>query len=357
MEDPLLAGIRGAVPVDQNRAPADFSQLTDRDSMRYPLSYTAMPPILLAEVPGNPGVAPYPEAPAKSLARDTAMDAAGKELAKEPPHGPTPRADVSVRALRTLGEFEACVGLQREVWGRTFSDVVPASLVKIGSEVGGIAAGAFTPDGTLVGFVYGLTGVRDGRLTHWSHMLGVVRTHRGMGIGHRLKCFQRDRLLALGIGEMRWTFDPLVAGNAHFNVSLLGARIERYVPDMYGEMGSDLHAFGTDRVVAFWDLEGSVDARGSGLATASAAAPSLPVFDPETQPPAPGGPSPPSSIRIEIPANVYALGRENPSSAREWRLLTRRSFVAALRSGYEVVGFRRDTGNGTCDYLLRRVPG
>lgn len=256
------------------------------------------------------------------------MDAAGKELAIGPAPVSTPRAEVSVRDLRNVAEFEACVGLQREVWGRGFSDVVPASLIKIGAEVGGVAAGAFTPEGTLVGFVYGLTGVRDGRLSHWSHMLGVLRTHRGMGIGYRLKSFQRDWLLARGVREMRWTFDPLVAGNAHFNVSLLGARIERYVPDMYGEMGSELHAFGTDRVVAFWDLEGPTD------------------------PPEPAPAS--ASLRIEIPANVYALGREHPPAAREWRLRTREAFVGALEAGYEVVGFRRGTQNGTCHYLLRR---
>jgi chorismate synthase len=265
------------------------------------------------------------------------MDAAGKELAMEPPSGSPSTAEATVRELRTLGEFNAAVGLQREVWGRAFSDVVPASLLKIGSEVGGIAAGAFDASGALVGFVYGLTGVRDGRLTHWSHMLGVLRSHRGMGIGHQLKCFQRDRLLSLGVREMRWTFDPLVAGNAHFNVSILGARIERYVPDMYGEMGSDLHAFGTDRVVAFWDLE----------ASAAAAAPAHPVGATEASP---------EGVRIEIPGNVYVLGLENPSSAREWRIRTRKSFLAALRSGYEVVGFRRDTGKPTCDYLLRRDP-
>jgi predicted GNAT superfamily acetyltransferase len=284
------------------------------------------------------------------------MDAAAKDRARMPSPGAALGVDISVRDLRTLGEFGACVALQRQVWGRDFSDVVPASLLKIGSEVGGVTAGAFTPEGTLVGFVYGLTGVRDGHLTHWSHMLGVARSHQGMGIGHRLKIFQRDQLLSRGIAEMRWTFDPLVAGNAYFNVSLLGARIERYVPDMYGDMGSDLHAFGTDRFVARWDLGASAKASFPPAPTPSIRE-AGPVFDPEAEGSGSCAGDLPSRVRIEIPGNVHALAREDPSSAREWRLRTRKALVTALRWGYDVDGFSRDDGRGACHYLLRRGPG
>ena len=73
---------------------------------------------------------------------------------------------IDIRPLRTLDELRACVSLQRETWGNEFTDVVPASILKVSQRVGGVAAGAFDGDDTLLGFVYGLTGVENGRIVH-----------------------------------------------------------------------------------------------------------------------------------------------------------------------------------------------
>src|SRR5690606_23276161 len=104
-------------------------------------------------------------------------------------------------------------------------------------------------------FVFGLTGLRAGRPSHWSDMLAVRPEMRGRGLAIELKRFQRDEVLALGVEEMLWTFDPLRAGNAHLNLNKLGAVARAYRPDMYGATGSPLHdGIGTDRFVAFWPL-------------------------------------------------------------------------------------------------------
>ena len=67
---------------------------------------------------------------------------------------------------------------------------------------------------------------------------------------------QRDLVRAVGVETMHWTFDPLVARNAHLNLTRLGARAIEYVPDMYGtNTGSPIHgALPTDRVIVAWDL-------------------------------------------------------------------------------------------------------
>src|SRR6185436_9536941 len=67
---------------------------------------------------------------------------------------------------------------------------------------------------------------------------------------------QRDLVRAVGVETMFWTFDPLVARNAHFNLNRLGARIAEYIPNFYGSnTGSILHgALPTDRFVAEWQL-------------------------------------------------------------------------------------------------------
>ena len=53
---------------------------------------------------------------------------------------------------------------------------------------------------------------------------------------------------------MYWTFDPLVAKNAHLNLNLLGARVVEYVRDMYGTTTSPLHnGLATDRLIVVCD--------------------------------------------------------------------------------------------------------
>jgi predicted GNAT superfamily acetyltransferase len=65
-------------------------------------------------------------------------------------------------------------------------------------------------------------------------MLAVQPAAQGQGLGRRLKAYQRSCLLALGIEVACWTYDPLVAANAHLNLNRLGARATQYLPDLYG---------------------------------------------------------------------------------------------------------------------------
>jgi predicted GNAT superfamily acetyltransferase len=172
--------------------------------------------------------------------------------------GKTPaNADaVVLRAFASRSDYDQAVTLQRDTWGQDFTECVPASILQISQKVGGVAAGAFDAANRLIGFVYGISGLRDGRPAHWSHMLAVYPEYRGRRLGTRLKALQRDLLLAEGIDVAYWTYDPLIAGNAHLNINLLGALPIEYVPDMYGSnTGSDLHSgLGTDRFVVEWNL-------------------------------------------------------------------------------------------------------
>lgn len=255
-------------------------------------------------------------------------------------------AELDLRALGTPAEFAACVELQRATWGLEYRDVVPASLLKVVQLAGGVCAGAFLPDGRLAGFVCGLTGVRNGQLMHWSHMLAVASELRNRGVGRRLKQFQRELVRSLGVERMYWTFDPLVARNAHLNLNLLGTRVDEYVPDMYGHTGSELHAFGTDRFVVSWDLAVARPrppvAGWRGMAVMSAGELVSGVADRG---------EPPLAVRIEIPADIEAMPL---AVARAWRERTRASFLRLQRDGYEVTGFVRDAAAG-CFYLLTRA--
>ena len=102
-----------------------------------------------------------------------------------------------IRDVTDLAGCRAVVDVENEVWGQD-SEVVPASLLVASIKRGGILIGAW--DGSrLVGFVWSMPGVRQGQLTHWSHMLGVRPEARGQGLGESLKRVQSERAIAASI--------------------------------------------------------------------------------------------------------------------------------------------------------------
>ncbi len=264
--------------------------------------------------------------------------------------------DFTIRILRGQSDYDACVELQRLTWGANFTELVPPSLQMVTQKMGGVAAGAFDSDGGMVGFVYGMTGVHNGRVAHWSHMLAVRERVQGLGLGRQLKQFQRELLLEMDIDLIYWTYDPLVARNAHLNLNRLGASPIEYVRDMYGgATDSDLHSgLGTDRFVVEWQTCGE-------LATARARGDRLPNIGrydtlPAVNANAEEGPlSRADSVRVEIPSDIMATKHESADVAWQWRLTTRRALMDYLASGYAVEAFYRDGRDGRCYYVVSRV--
>ena len=161
---------------------------------------------------------------------------------------------MQLRDLTTIEEYEQVVGLERLIWGSTYDDVVPVPVFIITVRRGAVLIGAFA-EGEMVGFVYSLAGLKHGRPMQWSHMLGVVDSHRNSGLGRLLKLEQRQRTMAMGLDLVEWTFDPLQALNAHLNFSRLGVIVREDEENIYGESSSPLHRGSpTDRFVAEWWL-------------------------------------------------------------------------------------------------------
>ena len=161
-----------------------------------------------------------------------------------------------IRPLTTLEECRRVAELERVVWGYTDAeDVVPPPVLIVSIKRGGILLGAFDDGGVMQGFVYSMAALKDGQVTQWSHMLGVLPGARETGIGLRLKLAQRTRALELGIELIEWTYDPLQALNAHLNFARLGVVVEHYEENVYGDSSSPLH-YGspTDRFIAEWHL-------------------------------------------------------------------------------------------------------
>jgi predicted GNAT superfamily acetyltransferase len=267
---------------------------------------------------------------------------AAQELRDEADSSPD-KDGILIRMLSSLEDYEQAVGLQDETWGAGFSDRVPAAILRVGQKVGGVSAGAFDASGTLVGFVFGLTGVRDGKLVHWSDMLAVRESARGHRLGERLKIFQRDVVRAIGVEKMLWTFDPLVARNAHFNLNRLHAGIAEYAPNFYGSnTGSPLHGnLPTDRCVAEWIFAPTADTAPHGATANGSDTPFVTTVEDD------GGVRNVEAfvdaprVHVPIPSDIEPILKSNQKTALAWRLATRTAMMHYLSRGYRVSAFRR----------------
>lgn len=279
-------------------------------------------------------------------------------LDSDRPRAAPPTRSIEVRPLRTHEEFARCVELQNDVWGAEFSERVPAALLKVTQRIGGIAAGAFDGD-DLLGFVFGMTGLEDDRLVHWSDMLAVREDMRDHGIGRRLKEYQRDTLLERGIARMYWTFDPLVSRNAHLNINRLGAHVTEYVPNMYGgDTSSVLHrGLGTDRFIVAWDL----DRTPPGATHASRSEREAPVLNSvgsDGLPIVPDltGHARDIVVRIAVPVAIDQVQAESISTATRWRVSTRCAILWAVDAGYRVTGFIHEDAADCSYYICTPTP-
>jgi predicted GNAT superfamily acetyltransferase len=264
---------------------------------------------------------------------------------------------IDVRPLRSMAECQAAAELQREVWGTDYTDVVPATFLHVLDYVGGLAAGAFDESGELLGFVFGVCGVRENELVHWSHMLGVRAAARNLGLGRRLKEYQRDTMRAIGVKRILWTFDPLMSKNAYFNLVRLGARVMDYVADMYGTTSSPLHlGMPTDRLIVCLDTASPPPPPPPEPRMALAESPPVLTAFPQMNDLTLSRSSPPPEhALIEIPADILELLAVSPSAARTWRLAVRDYFLWALSQGFAVVGVQRDAPTNRWFYLLKRA--
>lgn len=166
-------------------------------------------------------------------------------------------------------------------------------------------------DERCVGVCMGFLGWTDGLHLH-SHMTAVHPGLEAKGVGFALKLWQRSRCLDHGVREIRWTFDPLIARNAYFNLVKLGASVRRFLPDHYGEMNDTVNAGDrSDRFEVSWELDSA--------RVAQALTGALPESSHGTL--------------VEVPADYDRMRREDPGAAAEVRQRTRAAFADLCGQG------------------------
>ncbi len=227
-------------------------------------------------------------------------------------------AEVSVVEVHDAAQGAELVSVLDRIWG--------AGTGWAGVDVG--MAVALAPSGNYVTVArqggravaggLGFCGPPRSALLH-SHIVGVLADRVGLGLGRALKLHQRAWCLEREVTTMSWTYDPLIARNAWFNLGRLGARVVSYVPNLYGAMNDAVNAgHPSDRLVVHWDLHAP-----------------LPRAD------GPGPDRPGEVRRVEVPPDIESMRAADPDRARQWRLRVRGELQPLLDAGWQVVGFDR----------------
>src|ERR687896_786286 len=145
-----------------------------------------------------------------------------------------PQKEIEVRDVATIEEFDKCIELQREAFALPELEISPRRHLIVTRRAGGWTLGAFAgPE--MVGFVHHMIAVREpNEIIGYSHMMAVAKAYQNRGVGARLKWAQRARAISEGRNFIKWTWDPMQARNAHFNLNRLGVTVDSYGDNFYG---------------------------------------------------------------------------------------------------------------------------
>jgi predicted GNAT superfamily acetyltransferase len=262
--------------------------------------------------------------------------------------------------LRTNDDFIAVVELQRAVWGSNGFDPVPNHIMHVVSTNGGLVVGAQVEE-QMVGFALAWPVRRGDGWILWSHIAGVHPDYQNAGIGFNLKQFQRQWALANDYDTMGWTFDPMQAGNANFNICRLGAISNTYKINVYGEMTDEVNrGLQSDRLAVTWRLHHPrVEqlAQGKKSEPIAVAYPQasflLRQHDDGTLVMRDLAQIETAVCFVEVPYDLNTLKREQLALTREWQLQVRQIFQDVFAAGYWVVDFVR--ANQGCWYVLQKL--
>ncbi|HTN54945.1 MAG TPA: GNAT family N-acetyltransferase [Microbacterium sp.] len=243
-------------------------------------------------------------------------------------------AGVMIRELPAVDEQADAIRLLADIWKRAPENPpVPPELLRAMSKAGNYIAGAYDGD-LLVGVAIAFHMNPQRHALH-SHIAGIAPAHAGRSAGFALKQHQRAWALAQGIDTIEWTYDPLVARNAHFNIAKLGAQAEEYLANFYGEIADGVNNDDeTDRILVAWHLRSP-----RAIACAAGA--------PASAQHAPG------DVHVAVPADVERLRLVDRAAAQQWRRTVRDQLTGLLEAGGHIIGFDRTGPDGTPGYLVR----
>lgn len=228
----------------------------------------------------------------------------------DPSAEPVTPPGIRIRPLETVEEVFAASEVLAEVWEGDRGGM-PPNLLRALAHSGNYAVGLFDGD-RVVGASVAFFAAPAARSMH-SHITGVLPAYQSQGLGRVLKQHQRAWAFEREVGNITWTFDPLVARNAHFNLRVLGTRVTEYLVNQYGAMDDGINRGDeTDRLMVIWAL---------------------------AAPPVPTPPDEEVVASVEVPRDIARLRKDDPRDAAAWRTRVREQFLGHLADGLVVGGF------------------
>jgi predicted GNAT superfamily acetyltransferase len=256
------------------------------------------------------------------------------------------------RAVVELAETErdarAAGAVLSEIWPQSDGQApIPPELIWALAHSGNYVAIARDRDGgQIVGASAGFRAHDEAGGHLHSHVAGVLPGRQDTNIGFLLKQHQRSWARDNGLGRVTWTFDPLVARNAYFNVSKLGAQLTGYHVNFYGEMTDAINDNDeSDRCLMTWSVaddpdrtttaSGGWDGTGEKATTVlSVAADGSPRSTPASA----------SGLRIvQVPRDIVSVRKADPAQARAWRSALRDALLSAFADGLQVIAVTRES--------------
>ena len=282
-------------------------------------------------VPGHPGTTNEVDALAEATAAATAA---------------AQSAGVTMGTASSVEQIEELQAVLDATWappeGRS---TIPKELLIAMSHAGSYL-GTAVRDDKVVGAAVGFFSPPDRQTLH-SHVAAVRTGLRSRGVGYALKLHQRAWALTRGSDWMEWTFDPLVARNAYFNIERLGADLINYEANFYGAMEDSLNARSeSDRAIMSWHLpvpagrspdrpavQCSIEEAGYlALALTPGGYPSAAPVHGIDHP----------RVVVQVPPDIELIRRQQPRLDGPWRVALREVLTGLFRGGYQVTGFLRE---------------
>jgi predicted GNAT superfamily acetyltransferase len=270
---------------------------------------------------------------------------------------------IVVKPIDNKEDYLVCEEIQQELSPLNEVGIVPAYLMELVAENGGLLLGIYV-GGKIVGFNFSLPAYnqKDGYYL-FSDTSGLYSAYQKKSLGFLLKQEQYRIALQRKIKKIVWTYDPLLGVNANLNVRKLGGIIRRYYIEAYNELPiSTGVSIPADRFYLEWPIKSErVKKRVEELKI-----PQIKIRERLYFPQAnktirilysltSGGTKrallfreiidlelnlKSDAIAVEIPYDYREMRKELPFLARDWRLKTREIFSKYINElGYAVSEF------------------
>ena len=266
---------------------------------------------------------------------------------------------ITVDQLTSLDDLLACEELQRRLLGHHARSILAVPTLAAIRRSGGLLLGAWEREGgrpSLRGALVDLVAEADEFPARFTALLCVDPALANRGIAQLLRASERSACVKAHADVVFWWSDPLGSAASHVAFNKLGAIGTAHRRNALGPLDDRPNrGLATDRLrVEWWISSPRVRAildcgrlpphYGLGLdrmqvITKTTGRPSgsrnLTGIDETASKP---------FVLVEVPVDLERLRKQDPSAARDWRLMTRDVFELLFASGYTIVGFVHEGG-------------